>query len=195
MTRRRLPLVRHADPQRDAAACAEIYAPFVRDSAVTFEEQPPSAAEFAGRIERAHVWLVAAEPDGTVVGFAYGCPHRERAAYRWATDVSVYIADRHRGRGLGRELYGELLDQLRRQGFHVACAGITLPNEPSVALHESFGFEQIGVYRQIGWKAGAWRDVGWWQARLIPPGDGPPGEPGRQGDEPPAEPRTPAAAV
>jgi phosphinothricin acetyltransferase len=173
-------VIRHADPDRDAAACAAVYAPFVSGSAASFEDRSPSAEEIAGRIRHysaTHGWLVA-ERDGAVVGFAYGCPHRERAAYRWAADVSVYISADHHGGGIGRTLYGALLALLTQQGMQVACAGITLPNEASVALHESFGFEPVGVYRRIGWKAGAWRDVGWWQLELMPASDSPPSEPG-----------------
>lgn len=163
-------LIRHADAARDGAACAAIYAPFVQDSAVSFEAEPPSAEELAGRIARlseTHAWLIA-EDDGVIVGFAYGCPHRERAAYRWATEVSVYVDAGRHGRGIGRALYGALFALLGRQGYRIACAGIALPNEASLALHRSIGFEPIGVYRAIGWKAGAWWDVSWWQLRLGP---------------------------
>jgi phosphinothricin acetyltransferase len=143
----------------------------VTDSAVSFEERVPGPEEFARRIElisRTHPWLVA-DDDGEVTGFAYGCPHRERAAYRWAADVSVYVAPEHQRRGIGRALYGGLLPLLVGQGFHVACAGITLPNEASVALHESFGFRPVGVYRRIGFKRGEWWDVGWWELELQAP--------------------------
>jgi L-amino acid N-acyltransferase YncA len=170
-------MVRPADPARDAAACAAVYAPYVRDSVVSFEEAVPGADELAARIARfaaTHPWLVC-ERDGRVVGFAYGAPHRERAAYRWAAEVSVYVDRAHHRQGVGRALYEALLAQLRAQGFQVACAGITLPNDASVTLHETLGFEPVGVYRGIGWKAGAWRDVGLWQLRLLPPlDDGPP---------------------
>ena len=171
-------MIRHADPARDAPACAEIYAPYVRDGAVSFEEVAPSAQELAQRIEQigaTHPWLVA-EHDGKVVGFAYGSPHRERAAYRWAADVSVYVAPSHHRRGLGTQLYEALFALLRAQRLQIACAGITLPNDASVRLHEALGFEIVGVYREIGYKAGAWRDVGWWQLRLMP-ADGAPPEP------------------
>ena len=112
-----------------------------------------------------------------MVGFAYACPHRSRPAYRWAVDVSVYVAAGHQGEGHGRRLYEALFAELRERGFRVACAGITLPNEASVALHERLGFEPVGVYRGIGWKAGAWRDVGWWQLELSPGAEDPPAEP------------------
>jgi phosphinothricin acetyltransferase len=161
--------IRDADPHRDAGACAAIYAPFVEGSAVSFEEVAPDAGEMAARIaasQATHPWLVAVS-GGEVAGYAYACPHRARPAYRWSADVSVYVAESCRRAGVGRALYAELLERLRGQGFQVACAGITLPNEASVRLHESFGFEPVGVYRGIGWKAGAWRDVGWWQLRLA----------------------------
>ncbi len=175
-------VIRDADPGGDAAACAAIYAPFVAETAVSLEEEPPSAAEFAGRIERlsrTHPFLVADGGRG-VIGFAYGSMHRERPGYRWAADVSVYLAEEVRGRGIGRALYAELLARLTAQGYWWACAGITLPNEASVALHEALGFELIGVYRRIGWKAGAWRDVAWYQRALRNPeawSDRPPPEP------------------
>lgn len=171
--------IRDADPARDAAACAAIYAPHVEGSAVSFEERAPSAEELAARIERVaatHAWLVA-EREGRVVGYAYATAYNERPAYRWSTSVSAYVAAEFRGRGVGRALYEALFERLRERGFRMACAGITLPNAASVALHEGLGFEQAGLNREIGWKHGAWRDVGWWQLELTPPGDGPPPEP------------------
>jgi phosphinothricin acetyltransferase len=173
------PAIRHADPARDGGACAAIYAPFVRDSVISFEAEPPDAQEMSARIEQTSVgypWIVA-DRDGRAVGFAYANAHRARAAYRWAVDVSVYVdRDNHR-RGLGRALYLALFELLRRQRLRIACAGITLPNEASVGLHESLGFQHVGTYRGIGWKRGAWRDVGWWQLELDGPVDGAPPEP------------------
>jgi len=171
--------IRNADRQRDAAACADIYAPHVEGGVVSFEEQAPSTEAMAARIERygaGHAWLVA-ERDGEVVGYAYATAFNERPAYRWSTSVSVYIAEEARGQGVGRALYEALFDRLRERGFRMACAGITLPNEASVGLHEHLGFELVGVNREIGWKHGAWRDVGWYQLELAPAGDGPPPEP------------------
>lgn len=176
MTIRQVELeLRPADPGRDAAACAAIYEPYVRDTAISFEDQPPDAEQIAERIERFHQWLVA-ESSGEIVGYAYGCPHRERAAYRWATDVSVYVGREHHRRGIGRALYGELLTRLAAQGFYIACAGVTLPNDASVALHQSLGFTPVGVYRRIGYKLGRWWDVGWWQLSLREPDGSPPAE-------------------
>ena len=171
--------IRDADPTRDAAACAAIYAPHIEGSAVSFEERAPDAAELAARIERygaSHAWLVA-ERGGEVVGYAYATAFNERPAYRWSTSVSVYVAKDAHGEGIGRALYSALFDRLRERGFRMACAGITLPNEASCGLHERLGFELVGVNREIGWKQGAWRDVGWYQLELSPAPDGPPPEP------------------
>jgi L-amino acid N-acyltransferase YncA len=171
--------IRDADPRRDGAACAAIYAPYVEATPISFEERPPDGAEMAARIERCvatHPWLVAVA-EGEVAGYAYACPHRERAAYRWAADVSVYVADERRGQGFGRGLYEALFERLRRQGFQVVCAGITLPNVPSVGLHERLGFIRVGLSPRIGWKLDRWHDVGWWQLELLPEGTGPPPEP------------------
>ncbi|MDQ6818616.1 MAG: N-acetyltransferase family protein [Actinomycetota bacterium] len=173
-------MIRHADPALDAAAFAAIYLPYVTETVISLEEHPPDEREFAGRIKRitlTHPWLVAVD-DENVIGFAYASAHRERAAYRWAADVTVYIDQRHRRLGVGRALYTKLLELVRLQGFHVACAGITLPNESSVGFHEALGFTTVGVYRRIGWKMGAWWDVGWWQRDLVEPTEGKPPEPG-----------------
>ena len=172
-------LIRYADASRDAAACAGIYAPFVSDSPVSFEEQAPTTPQMAERIERitrTHPWLVAQDGE-QVIGFAYASPHRDRAAYRWAADVTAYVGSGWRRQGVGASLYRAVLQRLADQGIHVACAGIALPNDASVGLHESLGFVHVGTYRRIGFKAGAWRDVGWWQLELLPAGGGKPPEP------------------
>lgn len=175
-------MIRDADPQRDAAACAAIYAPYVEGTAISFEAEPPTAEEFAERIatvaER-YPWLVAEDADGDVAGYAYASQHHPRAAYRWAVDVAVYVDGSRQRHGTGRRLYEALLERLRELGYRVACAGVTLPNDASVGLHEALGFEPVGVYRRIGWKGGAWHDVGWWQLELLPADAGPPSEPRR----------------
>jgi len=158
--------VRRASAERDAAACAGVYAPYVTDSAASFEEVPPDARAMAARIDAAHAWLVVEHERDGVVGFAYGARHQERAAYRWAADVSVYLAVAHHGHGLSRRLYSELFEILRGQGMCVLCAGITQPNEASNAIHAALGFEPVGTYRRIGWKHGAWHDVTWLQLQL-----------------------------
>ncbi|MCK6548823.1 N-acetyltransferase family protein [Myxococcota bacterium] len=158
--------------EADAAAIAAIYAPHVIGSHTSFEAEAPSADVMAERIRttlRTHPWLVEVDARGDVAGYAYASLHRARAAYQWSCEVSVYVAgDHHRG-GVGRRLYGRLFDVLVRQGFYNAYAGITLPNAPSVAFHTSMGFEPIGIYRNIGFKLGAWRDVGWYHRALQPP--------------------------
>lgn len=184
-------MLRHADPARDAAACAAIYAPFVTGTSVTFDEQAPTDEEFAELIRRGsqtHPWLVL-EHEGRVIGYASASQHRTRAAYRWAADVSIYVDPAHRRQGAGRRLYAALLDLLERQGLRMAVAGITVPNEASIGLHRALGFEHVGTYRDIGWKAGAWRDVSWWQLRLAPD-DAADDDDGAAG-APPAEPREP----
>src|SRR5438105_2761672 len=145
-------IVRPAVPQ-DAPAIAEIYAPFVAGTAVSFEETPPTAVEMLRRIEHAQSrwqWLVA-DLDGTVAGYAYGTRHRERAAYRWSVEVSAYVHPDHHRQGIGRALYRQLLDDLAGKGFCNAYAGIALPNDSSVALHRAAGFEPIGVFKAVGW--------------------------------------------
>ncbi len=159
--------VRDADPQRDARACASIYAPYVRETAISFEERAPSAREMGERIAAAHAWLLA-EAGGTPVGYAYGARHQERAAYRWAADVAVYIDREHHRAGVGRALYTQLFDSLRAAGLWTLCAGITQPNPASDGLHRAMGFVPVGTYRRIGWKLGAWHDVRWWQLDLRP---------------------------
>jgi L-amino acid N-acyltransferase YncA len=152
----------------DAAGCLAIYAPFVRDTWVSFETEVPDEAEMASRIaaiSASHAWLVA-EVDGTVAGYAYGSAHRTRAAYGTSCDVAIYVDPAFERRGVGRSLYAQLLPILATRGFHAAFAGIALPNDGSIALHRAMGFAPVGVYRQVGWKLGAWRDTSWWQ-RLL----------------------------
>jgi L-amino acid N-acyltransferase YncA len=163
-------LVRDASAPGDAAACAAIYAPYVLDTAITFELDPPSEAAMAARIQTArktHAWLVA-EDDGRVVGYAYGGEYKSRAAYRYSCEVSVYVARGNHGGGVGRALYTALLERLADRGFHMAVAGMTLPNDASAALHEKMGFEPVGTYRRIGWKHDSWHDVAWTQRPLHP---------------------------
>ena len=153
----------------DAAAVAEIYRPYVTDAVTSFEVTPPGDAEMARRIETVLAlapWLVALDGAGLPVGYAYASRHAERAAYQWSVDTTVYIRQGDQRRGIGRALYAALFPLLCLQGFYVAHAGVTLPNAASVGLHESFGFRPVGVYPAVGWKLGAWRDVGWWQLPL-----------------------------
>ena len=153
---------------RDAGSVAAIYSPNVTDTPISFELAPPDAAEMERRIATitaTHPWLVC-ERAGEVVGYAYACSHQARLAYQWSTNVTVYIEARQRRSGLGRALYTSLFALLRLGGFYNAYAGITLPNAGSVGLHEAMGFELIGVYKEVGYKFGAWHDVGWWGLEL-----------------------------
>jgi L-amino acid N-acyltransferase YncA len=154
----------------DADAIAAIYAPFCLSTPISFEETAPSPVEIAGRIRKnteQYPWLVLVDID-TVAGYAYSSQHRQRPAYRWSVDVSVYVDPRYQRRGVGRALYVALLELLRQLGYYKAYAGITLPNPASVGLHEAVGFEPVGIYHGVGYKQGAWHDVGWYHLALQP---------------------------
>ena len=164
--------------KEDAAAFAEIYRPAVTESAISFEVVPPDAEEMSRRIEKRlklAPWL-AYDIEGEVAGYAYASAFRDRAAYRWSVEVSAYVAAGARGRGVGRSLYDALFPLLVMQGFRGAFAGITLPNAASVALHATVGFTRVGVYRNVGFKNGAWHDVAWFE-RIIAPHEPSPDDP------------------
>ncbi|MEU4744067.1 N-acetyltransferase family protein [Actinosynnema sp. NPDC023658] len=170
--------VRDASDQ-DAEACAAIYAPYVTDTAITFETEPPDAAEMAARIAEAqhmHAWVVL-EDGGRVVGYAYGRPFKAREAYRWSCEVSVYLELGRRRSGGGRALYDALFARLAKRGYRTVAAGMTLPNDASEGLHRAMGFTPVGTYRRIGWKNNAWHDVRWVQLTIS------------HEEDPPAEPR------
>ena len=156
--------------EHDGEAIAAVYGPYVAATPISFELDPPTADEMRRRIAERRgrwPWLVCEEA-GEVLGYAYAGRFRERAAYQWAVDLSVYIrGDRHRC-GIGRGLYSSLFAILRLQGYCTAYADITLPHPSSVALHESLGFRPLGVYRKVGFKLGAWHDVGCWELELRP---------------------------
>ena len=180
----------------DAAACAAIYRPYVTDTAISLETDPPSAAEMAERIAsavRSHAWLVleaegasqrgaseerteVATDGGRVVGYAYGGPFSPRAGYRFSCGVSVYLELGLRRSGAGRALYEALFARLAERGYRMLLAGMTLPNDASEGLHRALGFQPAGIYRRVGWKHGSWHDVAWVQ-RGIGAGDEPPAEP------------------
>jgi L-amino acid N-acyltransferase YncA len=164
--------------ESDAETIAAIYRPIVEATTISFEAVAPTREDVARRIGETtatHPWLVC-ERGGRVAGYAYASPHKTRAAYRWSVDTSVYVAADHQRAGVGRSLYASLFAILVAQGFVNAYAGIALPNPASVGLHEAMGFDAIGVYRNVGFKHGAWRDVGWWHLRLTTP-ENPPNEP------------------
>jgi L-amino acid N-acyltransferase YncA len=161
--------IRIAEPA-DSPAVLAIYAPFCNSSSTSFETVAPSAQQMAKRIDGTtaeYPWLVC-EVDDVLAGYVYASRHRERAAYRWMVEVTVYISDCFRRRGVGRALYTSLFAILAEQNFCKAFAGITLPNPQSVGLHEALGFKLIAVYPGVGYKLGRWLDVGWWQLQLRP---------------------------
>lgn len=162
--------LRAATPE-DAAAIAHIYAPYVTASTISFETNPPDADAMRSRVEACgdlYPWLVASDEGGAVLGYASASAYRPRPAYRFTVEASVYVDREAHRRGVGRALYVALIETLEAQGFTQAIAAITLPNEPSVRLHEALGFEQAGVYRDVGYKLDQWLSVGLWQRPLAP---------------------------
>ncbi len=164
--------IRSATPA-DAHAVIEIYAPYVLTTAVSFEEEPPTIDEMAGRIQQSCAWLVAEDDEG-IHGLAYAAPFHRRPAYRWSVEVSIYLEADATGQGLGKRLLADLLDELRDGGYVNAFAGTTLPNPASITLFESFGFEKVAHQRMVGFKLGRWHDVGWWQLHIVEPSVPPP---------------------
>jgi len=169
------PLTIRAAVEADAPALLAIYCPFVVATAVSFETTTPTIEEFAARIAKVGAgwtWLVA-ERAGRCAGYAYASSHRERPAYRWSVEVTAYVHPCYHRQGVGRALYLRLFEELARKGFCNAYAGVTLPNEGSIALHRSVGFEPVGVFKAVGRKFGQWQDVAWFQRglRALPPSE------------------------
>jgi L-amino acid N-acyltransferase YncA len=154
----------------DARGIADIYGPIVSKTAISFETEVPDEDEIRRRLTNtlpSFPWLVCRKGDH-VAGYGYAGPHRVREAYHWSVETSVYIHPEDRRQGVGRALYLTLLSILTMQRYCNAYAGITLPNPASVGIHESVGFEPIGTYPRVGYKLGAWHDVGWWHRALQP---------------------------
>jgi len=172
VVRHNLDVIRSARKD-DAIHLAAIYAPYVRETVISFEARPPDEGEMASRIQASHAALVYEEAERRQ-GFAYAVPLNRRAAYRWSAEVSVYVAATAAGRGIGRQLLGALLDELRTKGLVNAFGGIALPNPRSVRLFEFFGFDQIALQKKVGYSLKAWHDVGWWQLQLREPPVPPP---------------------
>ena len=152
----------------DAPRIAEIYNHHVRETVVTFEEQPVADEEMARRIAETtavYPWLVL-EVDGSVAGYSYASSWKRRSAYRFASESTIYMAEPFVGRGLASELYRALITEMRSRGLHCAIGGIALPNPASIALHEKLGYKHIGRFREVGWKFGKWVDVGYWELLL-----------------------------
>lgn len=154
----------------DAAAIHQIYRPIVRDTHISFEQTVPTPGDIASRIDTTlsqYPWLVC-ELDGRLAGYAYASAFRLRAAYRWTAETTVYIHADFQRRGISRALYSSLLAILREQGYCSAIGVIALPNAGSIRAHEALGFRKVGVLKNVGYKANAWRDTGWWQIELRP---------------------------
>jgi L-amino acid N-acyltransferase YncA len=167
--------LRYAAPD-DAPFIQAIYRPYVENTTISFELIPPDVEEMRQRIAKTlvtHPWLVYVNPDGDLIGYAYATKNRDRLAYQWSVDVSVYLAPSGYRQGIGRALYTALFDLLCLQGFYNAFAGIALPNDASIGLHRSFGFQPAGVLPRVGYKLGQWRDVSWHSLTLQPYADHP----------------------
>lgn len=168
-------MIRLATPA-DAEAMLAIYAPYIRDTSITFETEVPSVADFAKRVEHYlenFPWLVF-EVDGEIAGYAYASRYRERIAYQWSLECSVYVSEKFFRKGIARKLYAKLFELLKLQGFTLVYAVINLPNDESVALHESMGFTYFATYEKVGYKLGRWKNVGWWKLQLNDFADEPP---------------------
>ncbi len=152
--------------QADAAAITAIYNHYVTSSIATFEEEPVGAHEIARRMGATRTAWWVAERDGEVLGYAYGDEFKSRSAYRFSLEVSVYLHHERQGAGIGTALYERLFEEMRAGGYHLAIAGISLPNSASIALHEKFGMEKVAHFHEVGYKLGGWVDVGYWQCRL-----------------------------
>jgi Sortase and related acyltransferases len=160
--------IKSATPD-DAEAILNIYAPYITDTCVSFETEVPTITGFAERISniiKTYPYLVC-EIDGNIVGYAYAARHRERAAYKYSADVSIYIKPEYHHRGIGKALYIKLFELLREREIYTAFAAITLPNESSVGLHKTLGFTEIGVYHNVGYKFGKWLDLIWLEKPLL----------------------------
>lgn len=154
--------------ESDAERLLGIYIPIIRETVISFELEPPTVAQFAERIRTTldqTPWLVCDAGD-EIAGYAYAGKYRPRAAYQWSAEVTVYVGASWRRKGVGRAVYTSLFECLRVQGYYNAFAAIALPNDASVMMHEKLGFKPVGVYRSVGYKLGAWHDVGWWQLAL-----------------------------
>jgi phosphinothricin acetyltransferase len=168
------PVIIRPAEEADAPAMLAIYRPYVEHTAISFEQELPSPDEFAARVRKyAATWAcLVAEAEGQVLGYAYGSSHRERAAYKWSVETTIYVAPQAQRRGIGRRLYAALIPRLESAGYCNAYAGVALPNPASVGLHRAVGFTPIGTFPRVGYKFGEWRDVAWFHLALRqePPG-------------------------
>ena len=163
--------------ESDAPEIAAIYAPFVQNTPISFEYDPPSVGEIASRIRKVREaelpWLVAKDDNGKILGYAYATTHKERKGYQWCVESSVYVDPTSHRSGIGRALYTKLFDVLRQLGYQNVYAGATLPNEKTERFHESFGFKVAGQYQNVGYKLGRWHNTVWWHLSLGDPSPDP----------------------
>lgn len=167
-------LIRLATPE-DASGILDIYAPYILNTSFTFETEVPSLEEFGERIKtylNYWPWLVC-EMEGNIAGYAYATRYRDRTAYQWSVESSIYIHDDFQKKGIGKALYTFLFEILKKQGFNNVYAVINLPNEKSVSFHENCGFTYFATYEKVGYKSGKWKNVGWWRLILNDFGDNP----------------------
>jgi len=160
-------MIRTATPD-DSESILKIYAPYIEKTSYTFETEVPTVDSFKERISsylKNWPWLVC-ELDGVIAGYAYGTRHRERVAYQWSIESSVYVHDDYQRMGVARAIYTALINILKLQGFRNLYAVINLPNDKSVSFHEKLGFEYFATYKNVGYKLGRWKNVGWWQLQL-----------------------------
>jgi phosphinothricin acetyltransferase len=152
----------------DSESILKIYAPYIENTSYTFETEVPTIDAFKERISSyLHNWpWLVCEIDGTIAGYAYGTKHRERVAYQWSIESSVYVRDDYHRMGVAEALYTALINILKLQGFRNLYAVINLPNDKSVSFHEKLGFEYFATYKNVGYKLGRWKNVGWWQLQL-----------------------------
>ena len=164
-------MIRSASKE-DAASIADIYNYYVSDTVITFETQSVTSEDILQRIFKIQSdnlpWLVAENKQGKVIGYAYASKWRERFAYRFSVEVTVYIAPNYSGNGVGTQLYQALFSELQQDAYHSVIGGITLPNQASIALHEKFGLEKVAHFKEVGYKFEQWLDVGYWQGTLKP---------------------------
>ena len=154
--------------ESDAEAALGIYTPYVRDTAISFEYEVPTIEDYLNRIKSSIAdfpWLVC-ELNGQIIGFAYAGKHRYRSAYQWSTESTIYFTPKYHGFGIARILYKTLFSILKLQGYINVYAGVGLPNENSVAFHRAMGFEEIGIFKKVGYKMGKWHNTLWFQLFL-----------------------------
>lgn len=153
--------------ESDAEAVCSIYNHYVRSSIATFETTEVTQEKMRDRMKKFMRWgFFIYESGGTILGYAYGGPHLEREAYRWSCNASVYVDPSAQRKGIGHALYSELFPLLKSRGLKNVYGGISLPNAASISLHEKMGLKQISTYKNVGYKLGAWHDVGWWHLQL-----------------------------